>query len=145
MAAMAMAAKEGGAVRIRANGYEDIKAIKEKVNLPMIGILKKHYLGYGAFITPTKADAKLISEEGADIISIDATNESRPESLDDLVRYIKEDLHKWVMADIATLLEAEYAEQIGCDLVGTTLSGYTPDTIHRNSPDFELLSDHEAL
>jgi N-acylglucosamine-6-phosphate 2-epimerase len=141
MAAMAMAAKEGGAVGIRANGYEDIKAIKEKVNLPMIGILKKYYPGYGAFITPTKADAKLISEAGADIISIDATNQSRPESLNDLVRYIKEDLHKWVMADIATLQEAEYAEQIGCDLVGTTLSGYTPDTIHRNRPDFELLSD----
>ncbi|MXQ52470.1 N-acetylmannosamine-6-phosphate 2-epimerase [Shimazuella alba] len=141
MAAMAMAAKEGGAVGIRANGYEDIKAIKEKVNLPMIGILKKHYPGYGAFITPTKADAKLISEAGADIISIDATNQSRPESLNNLVRYIKEDLHKWVMADIATLQEAEYAEQIGCDLVGTTLSGYTPDTIHRNRPDFELLSD----
>jgi N-acylglucosamine-6-phosphate 2-epimerase len=141
MAAMAMAAKEGGAVGIRANGYEDIKAIKEKVNLPMIGILKKHYPGYGAFITPTKGDAKLIAEAGADIISIDATNESRPENLDDLVRYIKEDLHKWVMADIATLQEAEYAEQIGCDLVGTTLSGYTPDTIHRNRPDFELLSD----
>lgn len=141
MAAMAMAAKEGGAVGIRANGYDDIKAIKEKVDLPIIGILKKHYPGFKAFITTTKADAKLIADAGADIISIDATNESRPENLKDLVRYIHEDLNKCVMADIATVQEAENAEKIGCDLIGTTLSGYTPETIHRNRPDFELLKD----
>jgi N-acylglucosamine-6-phosphate 2-epimerase len=82
MAVMAVAAKEGGAIGIRANGHEDIKAIKERVNLPVIGILKKHYQGYDAFITPTKRDAKLVAEAGADIISIDATSESRPESLE---------------------------------------------------------------
>lgn len=141
MAVMAMAAKEGGAVGIRANGYDDIKAIKEKVNLPIIGILKRHYPGFNAFITTTKADAKLIADAGADIISVDATNESRPENLEDLVRYIHEDLNKWVMADIATVQEAENAEKIGCDLIGTTLSGYTPETIHRDRPDFELLRD----
>jgi N-acylglucosamine-6-phosphate 2-epimerase len=141
MTAMAIAAKEGGAVGIRANGYEDVRAIKERVSLPLIGILKKHYPGFQAFITPTKADANLIAKAGADIISIDATSESRPESLEELVRYIKEDLNKWVMADIATIEEAVYAEQIGCDLIGTTLSGYTSKTKNRNRPDFELLAD----
>lgn len=41
MASMALAAKEGGAAGIRANGPDDIKAIKKKVDLPIIGILKK--------------------------------------------------------------------------------------------------------
>jgi N-acylglucosamine-6-phosphate 2-epimerase len=113
MAVMAVTAKEGGAIGIRANGHEDIKAIKERVNLPVIGILKKHYQGYDAFITPTKRDAKLVAEAGADIISIDATNESRRESLEELVHYIHDTLHKQVMAYIATAEEAIYAEQIG--------------------------------
>ena len=141
MAAMAVAAKQGGAVGIRANGYEDIQAIKKRVNLPVIGILKKEYPGFKAFITPTKADAKLIADAGADIIAIDATNETRPESLEALIQYIKKDLGKKVMADVATFEEGLQAEKFGCDMVGTTLSGYTEATKHRPRPDFELMKD----
>ncbi|MFD1427364.1 N-acetylmannosamine-6-phosphate 2-epimerase [Kroppenstedtia sanguinis] len=139
MAAMAIAAKEGGAVGIRANGSADIQEIKRYVDLPVIGILKKRYPGCDAFITPTKADAKLVAEAGADIVSIDATNVSRPEKLEELVHYIQEDLGKRVMADIATLEEGIHAEKIGCDFVGTTLSGYTAETKDRERPDFGLL------
>ena len=45
MAAMAQAAKEGGAVGIRANGVEDIAAIRRQVALPVIGIVKAEYPG----------------------------------------------------------------------------------------------------
>ncbi len=41
MAKMAKAAEVGGAVAIRANGYEDIKAIRREVKLPIIGLIKK--------------------------------------------------------------------------------------------------------
>ncbi|GGP07041.1 N-acetylmannosamine-6-phosphate 2-epimerase [Oceanobacillus neutriphilus] len=139
MASMALAAKEGGAAGIRANGPDDIKAIKKKVDLPVIGILKKEYPGFQAFITTTQADAKLIAEAGADIIAIDARNGTRVEELPQLIAYIKKDLNKLVMADVATLQEGVQAEALGCDMVGTTLSGYTENTKERPRPDFELM------
>jgi N-acylglucosamine-6-phosphate 2-epimerase len=139
MAVMARAAKEGGAVGIRANGFEDIRAIKDTVDLPVIGIRKVRYPGYDAFITPTKRDAQIVSEARADIIAIDATNQSRPEELADLISYIQKELKLKVMADISTFDEGIQAEQLGCDLVATTLSGYTEETKHIGSTDFVLL------
>lgn len=141
MERMALAAKQGGAVGIRANGYADIRAIKASLELPVIGINKRNIPGFDAFITPTKEDARIVHEAGADIIAVDATSQSRPESLAELVRYIRFDLGKPVMADVATLEDGVRAEQLGCDLVGTTLSGYTPATRGGSGrgPDFELL------
>ncbi|NAP01706.1 putative N-acetylmannosamine-6-phosphate 2-epimerase, partial [Halomonas sp. MG34] len=141
MAAMALAAKQGGAVGIRANGPADIRQIKEKVDLPIIGIWKKDYEGFDAFITPTTEDARSVSEAGADIIAVDATEQTRPQKLDELVEYIQHVLGKKVMADISTLKEGKNAHKLGCDYISTTLSGYTSYTKDRAQPDFSLLEE----
>ena len=53
MGRMALAAREGGASGIRANTREDIAEIKSRVELPVIGIVKRDYEGCGVYITPT--------------------------------------------------------------------------------------------
>lgn len=72
---MAEAAKWAGAVGIRANSPEQIKAIKEKVDLPMIGLYKVWYEDTDVFITPTLEAAKQVWEAGAEIIALDCTNQ----------------------------------------------------------------------
>jgi N-acylglucosamine-6-phosphate 2-epimerase len=144
MARMALAASQGGAVGIRANGPPDIRAIRTSVALPLIGLFKD---GQGAvYITPTLAHARAVAEAGADIIALDATPRPRPNSerLEDLVAAIHHELRKPVLADVSTLEEGLAAEAIGADLVSTTLSGYTPYSPQISGPDLDLVASLAA-
>ncbi len=139
MARMALAAWLGGAVGIRANGADDIRAIRAAVPLPIIGIYKDGE--EGVYITPTFRHAQVVAEAGADVVALDATQRPRPDgsSLPDIIRAIHAQLGKLVMADISTLDEALAAEAAGADLVASTLSGYTSYSRKLDGPDFELV------
>ncbi|WNQ14298.1 N-acetylmannosamine-6-phosphate 2-epimerase [Paenibacillus aurantius] len=140
MAQMAKAAKQGGAAAIRANGPEDIRAIKAATGLPVIGIIKRDYDGCEVYITPTSREVDELAEAGADMIAFDATRRPRPcgETLEGLTAYMKSRGIR-MMADISTLEEAEYAASLGVDCVSTTLSGYTPYSPQQEEPDFALI------
>lgn len=140
MRKMALAAKEGGASAIRANGFEDIVAIKEETNLPVIGLIKKDYPNCEVYITPTTREIEELIKSGCEIIAMDATNRCHPDgvSLKEKVDLI----HKaglLAMADISTEDEAIKAEKLGFDIVSTTLSGYTPYSKQQEKPDIELV------
>lgn len=141
MAAMARAAEEGGACGIRANGPDDIAAIRTVTRLPIIGIWKVETPGYPVFITPGWAEAKAVAGAGADIIALDATQRPRAsgEKVADLIQRIHKDLGLPVMADVSTVQEAKEAEAAGADLIATTLAGYTEETKHQQGPAFDLL------
>lgn len=143
MARMALAAQQGGAVGIRANTPEDIRAIREMVSLPIIGIYKRDYEGSDVSITPTFEEARAIAEAGADMIALDATPRPRPngETLPELIRRIHDELDLPVMADCSTLEEAVEAARLGADVVSSTLAGYTPYSRKTDGPDFDLLRD----
>lgn len=127
MAAMARAAEMGGAAAIRANGPDDIRAIRAAVALPVIGIYKRLYAGSDVYITPTRADAAAVARAGAHMIALDGTPRPRPggETLPTLVDYVHGALGLPVMADVSCLEDALYAQQAGADVLATTLAGYT--------------------
>jgi N-acylglucosamine-6-phosphate 2-epimerase len=133
LAALAEAAVRGGAAGIRANLPENIRAIRELVQVPIIGIYKHTLPDYPVYITPTFEQARAVVEAGADIVAIDATARDRPEPLQELIQRIHEELGVPVMADISTLDEGVAAAEMGADLVATTMSGYTPYTQHRRT------------
>ncbi|SDK22683.1 N-acetylmannosamine-6-phosphate 2-epimerase [Natronincola ferrireducens] len=136
MSKMALAAYMGGAAGIRANGVEDIKAIKKEVNLPIIGIIKKQYPNSDIKITPTMKEVEILYGENVDIIAFDATDRVRPngESVKAFIEKVKQTYPDQVlMADISTVEEAIMAEKCGVDFVGTTLVGYTNYTVEDNS------------
>lgn len=142
MGRMAYAAFLGGASGIRANSVEDIKEIKKTVDLPIIGIIKEVYGDCPVFITPTMKEIDELCREGVDIIALDATDRIRPDgsTITELFPLIREKYKEQLfMADCSTYEEAVKAVQLGFDIIGTTLSGYTEATKGNALPDFELI------
>lgn len=139
MARMALAAKMGGAAAIRANGPDDIRAIKAAVDLPVMGLYKEG--SEGVYITPTFDHAWQLAHAGADVIALDATQRPRPDGvpLADLIARIKVELSLPVLADVATLDEALAAQAAGADFAAPTLSGYTDYSPQLEGPDFDLI------
>lgn len=147
MAKMAYAAMLGGAVGIRANTVVDIKAIKEMVDLPVIGIIKEVYDDSDVYITPTIKEVDALVEIGCEIIAIDATKRVRPNGIT-LEEFFTEVRSKYpnqlFMADTSCFEEGKEAEKLGFDLIGTTMSGYTPYTRGRALPDVELIKRYST-
>lgn len=132
---------------LRLAGVRDIKNTKEKYkdNVVVIGITKPDIIPVNykeiVYITPALTDAKSLIEAGADIIALDSTKRKRPnnESLKTIIDFIHSK-NKLVMADISTFDEAEYAFNLGADIISTTLSGYTKETENNpETPDFKLV------
>mgnify|MGYP003275725309 CR=1 FL=1 len=142
MGRMAFAAKEGGAVGIRANTVADIVEIRKTVDLPVIGIIKAVYGDCQVYITPTEKEVDELVKTGVEIIAIDATDRERPDgvSLDVFFKKIREKYpNQLFMADCSCFEDCRHAAEIGFDLVGTTLCGYTETTKGTAIPSYSLL------
>lgn len=153
MIAMVKSVISGGACALRLAGERDIKNVRNfNKEIPIIGITKPKIIPENfeelVYITPSCADCESVIAAGADIVAFDGTLRQRPsgEKLSEIVDFI----HfkgKLAMADISTFEEAKNAASIGCDIVSTTLSGYTKESILENKaagknpeePDYELL------
>ena len=80
--------------------------------------------------------------EGVEIMAVDATDRMRPDgmTLDAFFASIKEKYPDQIlMADCSTLQECQHALQLGFDLIGTTMNGYTEASIAEAVPPLQLM------
>lgn len=147
IAAIAQAAVNNGAVAVRIDTPAHIKAVRDRVPVPIIGLWKQVIPGSEVYITPQFHHAVAVAASGADIIAIDATVRNRPggETISDIIARIHQELGKPVMADVDTIEAAILAVKAGADIVGTTLFGYTAATKNFSPPGWELLKMIQQL
>ena len=135
IARLALAAEKQGAGAVRIDSPAHVTATREVVSVPIIGLHKQVHEGSAVYITPTCSAAAGIVEAGADIVAVDATSRHRPhgERLADIIGVIR--AHgRLVIADVATEAQGLAAADLGVDLIATTLSGYTEDSVRHPGP-----------
>jgi glucokinase len=124
----ARAAVQGGAAGIRANGVQDISAIRSAVAVPIIGIDKVMQADGQVLITPSFDCAARIVVAGASAIALDCSVRGQQYAAFERLWRIKQELGVPVLADIATIEEATAAVAAGADFVLSTMRGYTAET-----------------
>ena len=134
IAAMARAASLGGAAGIR---VVEVAAVKEAVELPVIGLRKRRVEGSEVYITPTFEDARAVAAAGADIVAVDATLRPRPDGVE-LAALVAE-LPVPVLADVDCREAGHAAREAGAAAVATTLAGYTGNGPTPTTPDIDLV------
>jgi N-acylglucosamine-6-phosphate 2-epimerase len=142
--AMAAAAVAGGAAAVRIEGLGNLRAARDAVTVPIIGIIKRDLADSPVRITPHVEDVAALAGAGADIIAVDGTDRHRPVPRAALVSAIHE-AGVLAMADCATPGDGAACRALGFDILGTTLSGYTAETAHLGpDPDFDLIAAFRA-
>lgn len=146
--ALALSGLNGGAKGLRLEGVENVRYLRARTAVPLIGLTKgvvpdaDRYST--VYITATFAEAQQLANAGADIIALDATNRPRPDGvpLKELIGRIASELNRPVWADVSTFDEGALAAEYGASVVSTTLYGYTAETKLPPDapPDFDLVS-----
>jgi N-acylglucosamine-6-phosphate 2-epimerase len=141
IAVLARVAQANGAVGVRIEGAQRIRAVRDVVDLPIIGLIKHRHDGFEPYITSTREEVEAVVAAGADIVAFDATARERVGGAD--VATLIKTIHargRIAMADCATLDEGKHAGEAGADIVATTLAGYTPQTRTRSLPALDLVA-----
>jgi len=106
-AALAVTAQSGGAVAIRAEGFDSIKAIKEAVSIPVLGLIKTKGINSGVYINSTLDEIQKCVDAGSDYIAIDATGRPRAGFTDlaEFVQAIKKITAIEIVGDVSTIAD----------------------------------------
>ncbi|MBS1723978.1 MAG: putative N-acetylmannosamine-6-phosphate 2-epimerase [Armatimonadetes bacterium] len=142
---LAQASLSQGVKVLRLEGVENIKRIKGETGATVIGLIKRKYPDSEVYITPTMREVEELLETGCEVIALDATPRSRPGA--DL-RHIVSAVHAGsalALADCDRMDSGRHAIAAECDLLSTTLAGYTPDTTKCSEPDVPLVANLAIL
>ncbi len=137
---LAQASIDQGVEVIRLQGAENIRFIKDKLTVPIIGLIKKAHPNSDIYITPTKHDVKRLVALECEIIALDASPDRRPDSstFNDLVGFIQFN-GRLAMADCDSEAAVDHAVKCDANIISTTLAGYTKNRPMTDGPDFELI------
>jgi N-acylglucosamine-6-phosphate 2-epimerase len=146
LAAMARAAQDAGAVGVRMQGIANLRAARERVTVPIVGIVKRNCPGFEPYITPGLSDVRAILDTGCEIVAFDATRRERPDgsSTAQFVAAVRAG-GALAMADCACASDGSQAVAAGADIVATTLCGYTAETAGTSLPALELVRAFSSL
>lgn len=137
VARMARAAVAAGAVAVRIEGARRLAVVRQAVEVPIIGIVKRDLADSPVRITPFVEDVQALAAAGADIVAVDVTRRPRPVPVQALHQAIQ-DCGVIAMADASDAQDALDAWHQGFPIVGTTLSGYTGGPVPA-VPDLDLV------
>jgi N-acylglucosamine-6-phosphate 2-epimerase len=140
LAAMARAAQDNGAAGVRVQGVRNLEAVRKRVDVPIVGIIKREYAGYEPYITPSLQEVRAILACGAQIVAFDATARPHPGGVE--VPELVAAIHAgWAlaMADCALPGDGVSARAAGADIVATTLCGYTKESKGHALPALDLV------
>jgi N-acylglucosamine-6-phosphate 2-epimerase len=146
LSAMARAAEDAGAAGVRIQGVANLRAVRGRVRVPVVGIIKREYEGYEPYITPTVREVRDVLECGAEIVALDATSRPRPggQGLPELIEVIHQG-GALCMADCASEADGVAAVAAGADIVATTLCGYTKESRGHPLPALDLVRSFAEL
>ncbi|WP_205849176.1 N-acetylmannosamine-6-phosphate 2-epimerase [Natronospirillum operosum] len=139
VAALSLAALAGGARALRIEGLDNLAAVRAVTDVPIIGLIKHDLDDFPVRITPFEEDVDALVAAGADIVAFDATDRPRPVPVSALLARVRRH-GKLAMADCSNPADGLAAAALGCDIVGTTLSGYTGNSV-AEGPDLDLLRE----
>jgi N-acetylmannosamine-6-phosphate 2-epimerase/N-acetylmannosamine kinase len=142
---MALASVSAGTKVLRVEGAARARKLKAATGCAVIGLVKRPSRNSEVSITPCVEDVKALAGAGCDAVAMDATRRARParESLDQLV----DACHRQgilAIGDCDTADSYDHAVESGCDVVTTTLAGYTAARARTVGPDLGLLGEFLA-
>jgi N-acylglucosamine-6-phosphate 2-epimerase len=140
IALLSRVAVANGAAGVRAEGLARLGAVRRAVSVPVVGIVKRAYAGFGPSITASQREIAEVAAAGAEIVAFDATGRARPDGRDTaaVVAAIRA-RGALAMADCATAQDVSRAAAAGADIVATTLCGYTEQTRGTPLPALDLV------
>ncbi|MGH7738145.1 MAG: N-acetylmannosamine-6-phosphate 2-epimerase [Candidatus Tyrphobacter sp.] len=142
IAALCSAAVAGGAAGVRIESAANVSAVRTRLSVPVIGIVKRSYDGFEPYITPTLREVEELLAAGAQIVAFDATPRRRPDRsrVAQIVSAIRHG-GALAMADCAHRGDGASAFAAGAEILATTLCGYTRDTSGAALPALPLVGE----
>ncbi len=145
LAAMARAAQDSGAAGVRVAGVANLEAVRKRVRVPIVGIVKRTYDGFEPYITSTVREVEEILGAGAEVVAFDATARRRPaQGLAEIVAAIHAG-GALAMADCSEASDGVCALAQGADILATTLCGYTKETAGHSLPALDMVRELRSL